>query len=223
MINDCSPKEQTALLTVAASVFTVGAALVSAGSSAAIGLTIAGATAQAVGGVPREDPERVEFNGKTPDAIMDGTMTAELSNGTDVRLRMAPGWYERCTEHELEQRLGNLARLLWAARTREYWATIAEVTGDHAIGEDKPISPRDLEFAEARDALVAQGGSVDGRIAISVTGLRRWTVRIASGTVRALDERAFAAAVGQAAADLIQDQFRKIAELRHRIYGDWEG
>jgi hypothetical protein len=68
VMNDCSPKDQTALLTVASSVFAVAAVVTTGG--AAIALTVAGATAQAVGGIPREDPEKVEFSGKTPDAII---------------------------------------------------------------------------------------------------------------------------------------------------------
>jgi hypothetical protein len=150
-------------------------------------------------------------------------MTAELRHRSEVTLSFAPGWYDRCVEGDLERRLAGLAALLWVARTREYWATVSDVTGDYATHQDKPISPRDVEFAETRDALVARGSSVDGRVRLCVEGMRRWTVRVAPGTVRALDEHQFASAVGQAAAELIQDQFRKIALLKYAIYGGTEG
>ena len=149
----------------------------------------------------------------------DGTMTAELRHRSEVTLSFTRGWYDRCDESDLERRLTGLASLLWVARTREYWSTVSDVTGDYATHEDKPISPRDVEFSQAREALIARGSSADGRVSLSVEGMRRWTVHVAAGTVRALDEDEFASAVGQAAADLIQDQFTKIAGLKHKIYG----
>jgi hypothetical protein len=151
-------------------------------------------------------------------SVPDGTITAELRHRSEVTLSFEPGWYDRCDESDLERRLSSLASLLWVARTREYWATVSDVTGDYATHEDKPISPSDVEFTEAREALVARGHSADGRVCLSVEGMRRWTVHIAAGTVRALNEHEFASAVGQAAADLIQDQFTKIAELKHKFY-----
>ncbi|GII21758.1 hypothetical protein [Planosporangium mesophilum] len=153
----------------------------------------------------------------------DGRVTTALRHRSEVTLAFAPGWYDRCDERDLERRLAALASLLWVARTREYWRTVSDVTGDDATHEEKPVSPRDVKFAEAREALVARGSSADGRVCLSVEGMRRWTVRVAPGTVRALDEHEFGSAVGQAAAELIEDQFSKIARLKYKIYEGPEG
>jgi len=42
---------------------------------------------------------------------------------------------------------------------------------------------------------------------------------VTPGTVRAIDEYEFAASAGQAAAELIRDQYQKIAALKLTIYG----
>ncbi|GII21757.1 hypothetical protein [Planosporangium mesophilum] len=76
VMNDCNPKDQTALLTVASSVFAVAAGVTTGG--AAIALTVAGAAAQVGSGIPREEPKKVEFSGKTPDAII-GQVQAALN------------------------------------------------------------------------------------------------------------------------------------------------
>ena len=70
VMEESGTKEQVCLLTVASSVFAVAAALATAGGGAAIALTVAGATAQAAGGVPREDDPKVEFDGQTPQDIL---------------------------------------------------------------------------------------------------------------------------------------------------------
>lgn len=149
----------------------------------------------------------------------DGMMTAELRNGSEVALSLVPGWYDNCHESDLERQLTRLGSLLWVARTREYWATVSNITGEHVAGEDRPISPRDVEFTEARETVVARGRSTDGHVTLSVEGMRRWTVTIAPGTVRGLSERDFVNAVRQAASGLIQDQLAQITALKYRIYG----
>ncbi|MEU4426101.1 hypothetical protein AB0F81_36235 [Actinoplanes sp. NPDC024001] len=70
VMEECGTKTQVCLLTVASSVFAVAAALATAGTGAAVALTVAGATAQALGGVPREDDPKVEFDGQSPQDIL---------------------------------------------------------------------------------------------------------------------------------------------------------
>jgi len=149
----------------------------------------------------------------------DGAITAELANRTQLTLSFARGWYDRCDEGDLERRLGSLATLLWTARMRQYWEVRSQDAGERITHEPKPISPRAVAYREAREALVAHGRSADDRVSVSVEGMRHWTVRVQRGTVRAVDEYEFAAAAGQAATELIQDQYRKIAALKLEIYG----
>jgi hypothetical protein len=149
----------------------------------------------------------------------DGAITAELANRTQMRLSFAPGWYDRCDESDLERRLSALATLLWTGRMRKYWVVLSQDAGERIIGESKPISPRAVAYREARDKMVAKGRSADGRVSVSVQGMRQWTIQVQRGTVRAIDENAFVAAAGQAATELIQDQYRGIAALKLKIYG----
>jgi hypothetical protein len=149
----------------------------------------------------------------------DGSITAELHDRDKLSLTFLQGWYDFCDDRDLERRLAVLANLLWVARTREYWRIFGDVAGHTVTGEDKPISPRDVDWREERDELVARGYSADGRIAVKAVGMRQWEVRIVPGTVRALNEHEFAEAAAQAAGELIQDQFAKIAALSNKYYG----
>jgi hypothetical protein len=152
-------------------------------------------------------------------ATPDGAISADLNGRTDVSLSFARGYYDQCSERDLERRLTAVAILLWVGRMRALYAALSEAYKQTITGEDRPISPRDVEYAELRDALVARGRSADSRITVSVRGMREWSIRVKDGTVREIDERAFAAAAGEAAADLIRDQFAQIALLKNRVYG----
>ena len=121
-------------------------------------------------------------------------------------------------ERTLEQQLAALARLLWADRMRQYQAARADAFGQH-MAESPPATATDRAYDEARDALVAEGRSSDGRLSITVRGMRAWSVRIAAGTVASLDERAFVDQVQTAAAALIEDQLAGIGQLKREIYG----
>lgn len=152
-------------------------------------------------------------------ATPDGAIEAELSGRTEVRFSFRPGYYERCTERDLERRLAGIAAVLWARRTRAYQEALSEAFEQPITGEDPPAGPRDLHYREMRDELVAHGRSADGRIAASVRGMRDWDVRIQDGTLRALDERAFRTAAAEVAGELIRDQFAQIARLKNMVYG----
>lgn len=161
----------------------------------------------------RVDSMRVRVS--TPD----GGLTAELRDRDQLSLTFRDGLY-RLFDHEadLERRLTTLANLLRVARTREYERIYREVTGDSS-GDEKPTTVRDLEWHAEREELEAVGSSSDGRITVRVTGMRRWQVSVRSGTLRALDERQFVAAVGEAAGALIRDQFAKLVTLSNKYYG----
>ncbi|MGA5305434.1 hypothetical protein ACPCHT_36430 [Nucisporomicrobium flavum] len=161
----------------------------------------------------RVDSMRVRVS--TPD----GAITAELYDRSKLTLTFLQGWYDLCDDSDLERRLATLAQLLWVARTREYWRTFSDVAGETVTGEDTPVSARDLDWRAERDELVARGYSPDGRIAVKAVGMRQWEVHISPGTVRALSEHEFAEAAAQAAGELINDQFAKIAELSNKYYG----
>jgi hypothetical protein len=162
----------------------------------------------------REKINAMRVRASSPDQMI----TAELSGRSQVTLSFAPGWYGRCTDSELGRKLSTVASQLWVARMREYWTVRSRDAGEIITSEPKPISPRAVAYRKARSVLVARGRSADGSVSISVEGMRSWTVTVAPGTVRVLDEREFAAAAGEAAAALIQDQYQKVATLKAEIY-----
>lgn len=165
-------------------------------------------------GVLSDRLDRMRVQASSPD----GMVTGELRNRTQVYLFFTSGNYRDYDEATLEHQLVGLARRLWAGRMKEYYAAVSEAFGETVTKESPLVSPRDVAFHEARDELVAEGRSADGRIHIAVRGMRSWTVQIKDGTLRALAEEEFAARVREAASALISDQFAKVRALKLKIY-----
>lgn len=81
-----------------------------------------------------------------------------------------------------------------------------------------PGNARESEFNTARDRLLVEGVSTDGRVTIVTQGLRDWDVRIASGAVRGIKEKEFCRSVESAATDLVQRFRREIRTLRAQVW-----
>jgi hypothetical protein len=150
----------------------------------------------------------------------DGQIAGVLRNRTEVFIAFRPGSYGRYSESVLADQLGALARLLWAGRTREYYAALSEAFGETITGESPAISERDRYYRAAREELVAEGLSSDGLVYVGVQGMRTWAVRVAEGTIRELDEHEFATRVYEASHAMINDQFAKIRQLKNYCYAD---
>src|SRR5690349_20523264 len=99
------------------------------------------------------------------------------------------------------------------------WYASDEIAGGVEPEESPAIGRQDKAYASQRQELVAEGRSADGRITITVRGMRSWRVRITPGTLRTLDERQFSAGFGEAAHALIRDQFTGIRTLKNHGYG----
>jgi hypothetical protein len=108
-------------------------------------------------------------------------VTGELRDRTQVYLSFASGSYRSYDEATLEEQLIGLARRLWAGRMKEYYAAVSEAFGETVTKEAPPVGQRDIAFHKARDELVAEGRSADGRVYLQVRGMRSWTVRIKDG------------------------------------------
>jgi hypothetical protein len=144
-----------------------------------------------------------------------GGIHADLRGYSDVDMYFSSGFYEQTSERELEHRLESLARLLWAAQVRAQ-SEVRSRLGAHP--PDDPATVQDQIFAEERERLVAVGRSDDGRITVSVQGMRQWRIQLADDTVRSLDERSFLAAVRVVASRLVADQARQMIQLKGRVY-----
>lgn len=147
-----------------------------------------------------------------------GAITGELSHRTRVRVAFRPGVYDRCDPGELERQVENLARRLRANRMREYYAALSEALGETVTGEAKPISQRDVDFYRARDEMLVEGRSRDGRVTVALRGVRDFRVRLEPGTLQAHTEHQFADAVEEAADELLHSQREQIRELKLTIY-----
>lgn len=147
-----------------------------------------------------------------------GKVTAELNGRADVRVTFAPRAYVRYDEAGLASDLTKVAAQLMAARTRLYHEAVSEAFQMPLRREPPPLSPRDREYDAARDDLLVEGRSSDGRIRITTRGLRSWRVRIAEGTLSRLTEQQFSAGVAEAACGLIEQQMSRIRGLKHHVY-----
>ena len=143
-------------------------------------------------------------------ATPDGTAFAHLRGRSDIGVSLAPGYYAHATEDRLAQRLAQLGRLLWVARTREYYRLKSEQLGRTVRGEGRPADARQAARREARDAIVATGESDDGLVSLSAVGLFQWSAVVAPGTVRGVPEEAFTAACGQAGSRLVEDHLWRL-------------
>lgn len=149
----------------------------------------------------------------------DSGVAAELRGRAEVSVRFAPGWYRRYDERGLETQLAGVARLLWAARMRAYYAAASAAFGQPVTREAPAVTNNDKLYYAARGELVARGRCSGGWLALAVRGMRVWTVRIADGALAAVSEEEFATGVGQASRELICDQFDQIRLLKAQIYG----
>ncbi|GIF12392.1 hypothetical protein [Actinoplanes teichomyceticus] len=152
-------------------------------------------------------------------SVAGGAITGELHDADQVELTFTPGYYDRVAEPVLIDHLVALARVMHAEYVRQYLRAVSEASGRTITKEPAGDGRRDRAYAEQRQELIAEGRSADGRITVTVRGMRSWWVRIAPGTLRVLDERQFAARFGEAAHALIRDQFAGIRALKNHVYG----
>jgi hypothetical protein len=134
----------------------------------------------------------------------DGTVFGRLS-GRRLHVWFAPGYYSHTSDSRLAEKLGQLGRLLWVARMKEYYRLKSDQLGQEVRGERRPTTPKQVARREARDNIVATGRSDDGRVELTTVGMLSWTASIAPGTVSALSEEAFAAATAQAGERVVED------------------
>lgn len=147
-------------------------------------------------------------------STQDGAITADLYDRDQVRLRFAPGRYQWLNERDLERQLESLGRVMWSRRMREYYAIVSDLNDTHITAEPLPVNEGQREYVERRDQIVAKGQSSGGRISVSVHGMQHWTVRIEDGTLRQMPEDAFAGAIKEAVKQMLDDQWRQIAQLK---------
>jgi hypothetical protein len=152
-------------------------------------------------------------------SVAGGSITGELHDNDRVDLSFAPGCYDRIAVTAMEDHLVSLARTMHIEYVRQYFRALSEAFEQTITKEPSAIGRQDREYAERRQELAAVGRSAGDQVTITVRGMRSWRVQIAQGALRALDERQFAIAFGEAAQGLIRDQFAGIRSLKGQVYG----
>lgn len=137
---------------------------------------------------------------------------------TEFTIWFAPGYYDKAGDSDVSWQLQRLGRLLFAARMREYYRLRSLAFRRTVTREAAPVTARDHEYVERREAVVAEATALDGRFKASATGMQHWSVQIDPGTVAEVDEATFCAAVSAAGTTLVEDQFAKIRGLKTEIY-----
>jgi hypothetical protein len=152
----------------------------------------------------------------TPDA----RAFATISDRTQVRLTLAPGYYEWASVPDLERQLTRLARLLFVARMKAYYVARSKDFDQLFTRESSPTNARDEEYVRARAKLHVEGEVAGGAIRITAVGMDSWAVHLDRDIQRRLDEQSFCRAVSDAATRLVEMQFAEVRVLKREVYVD---
>jgi hypothetical protein len=132
----------------------------------------------------------------------------EVNGWYDIRVSFTPGYPERVGDAEVETQLTRLGRLLFAARTREYYAILSE----HLEPNPAQLTASRARFEASLEDEVVTGTAAAGAIQVTSVGMRLWTVSVASGTVARLGGEALGEEVTRAANQLVEQWLGVIAE-----------
>ncbi|NUT20698.1 MAG: hypothetical protein HOV77_16060 [Hamadaea sp.] len=153
--------------------------------------------------------------------VVPGTgITATLTNHHELVVEFPLGAYDESSERALERHMAAMARLVCAARIDAYDRMIATMS-DGPAWSDAGQEERDI--IERLAQLTVSGESSDGRVRFETQGMRSWSVTIADGTVRALNEFEFAQRVGEAAGRVIDEWFQRGHAVRAEVLEEYAG
>ncbi|WP_213455501.1 YbaB/EbfC family nucleoid-associated protein [Rhizomonospora bruguierae] len=148
----------------------------------------------------------------------DQRITGELVGGSTITIRFATGAYRRYREPDLERQLVAVAMLLIVGRerlSREVWAATTGAPAPDDGGEGE----RSRRFRQLRAAMYVEGTSPGGLVRITATGLREWTVTVATGAIATTPEPEFAVELRGAVADFVGAYARGMAALKQDCFG----
>lgn len=151
-------------------------------------------------------------------ATPDGTTFGRVHGISRVEIWFAPGYYQYANNARVAAKLEQLGRLLWTARTKEYFSYKSQKLGRTIRGEGRPQSAAHERRREARNNIVARGRSSDGLVELESIGLFHWKATIASGTVPRVDEAEFVRACGEAAEQLVEQHVTQMQRVWAQNY-----
>lgn len=153
-------------------------------------------------------------------ATPDEKAFATISGRTHVEFSLAAGYYEWASVTDLERQLTRLAKLLFVARMKAYYAARSRDFDQLYTRESPPTSREDHEYVRARSGLVVEGEAAGGAVRISSVGMDSWVVTLDRDVQKRLTEQAFCAAVSSAATQLVESQFAQVRALKREVYAD---
>jgi hypothetical protein len=151
-------------------------------------------------------------------ATPDETTYGSIRGISDVRIWFAPGYYAYSTDARIADKLVQLGRLLWTARTKEYYRQKSLKLNRIVRGESRPMTPAQQRRQDARNNIVARGRSSDGTVELEAVGLYRWSAVVAPGTVARVPEDVFCASASEAALKLVEQHVNKMQWVWHQDY-----
>lgn len=165
-----------------------------------------------------EARERSAVTVSTPNEQVFG----EVRGQREVRIWFAPGHYQRVTTARLQDELGALARLLFAAGLKDANRVFRQVTGRDAVRRS-PVSPGDVEYDRRLREMEASGESDDGSVRVTAIGQPNHSVQIVAGAPDRVSQEQFEASCAQAANRLIADTEQQAARAKWEIFDPLPG
>lgn len=148
----------------------------------------------------------------------DGSIWADTTDGTDLRVTFSYATYGRYTDEGLAHQLGRLGQSMWVAFQRSQKEIHERRSASFRVAVRAPArpdqTPAQAAYARALDEVAAVGRSPDGSITVRTTGALRWAVDLADGTVARLAEGAFVGQLTAAVQAMLADRERRIAALK---------
>lgn len=139
---------------------------------------------------------------------------AEVRGWYAVRVVVAPGHAERTDDAELAAQLGQLARRLFVARTREYYRLM-----------EVHLQPDPVSLRHSRDKL--EGAVEDeqvtglaevGLVEVTSIGMKQFVVRLEPGTAARLGSEGLAAALTTAANEMVGSWLLVLADYKKKLW-----
>lgn len=134
----------------------------------------------------------------------------EVRGWYDIRIGFVPNYAERVGDAEVEAQLNKLARLLFASRTRGYYALVEE----HLQPDPGQLSSRRTSFEAALEDKAVTGSAGGSMVEVSAVGMRHWTVSIARGSVARFGGEGLAAECTRAANSLVTEWLAVLAAYK---------
>lgn len=139
-----------------------------------------------------------------------GQVHAGLDGWYDAWVRVAPGYAEQATDAQLETHLGQAARLLFAARTQEYYRLYQL----HLGGDPLEIRRNREELQDSFEHRSASASSPDGSVEVFTIGMHTFTVNLAPGTGRRLGSEGLGRVCTDTARQLVDRWLQVVADYK---------